>query len=170
MLTVMQNTSKNIASRVRSFSSLWWGGIGCRVASIMSLAMLLVSVFIRAFLLWEGSRSRESELRDRSLFIGGYFSALAAEDIITGDRQGLHRKLTPAFLSQGNVSRDLLYLRVYDRLGRFLAGSMPRGHNEDRSSAERDLDSDVASGVEPCISATRERVRSAGQPCPPRSC
>ncbi|NTW58779.1 MAG: HAMP domain-containing protein [Nitrospirae bacterium] len=149
MLTVMQNTAKNIASWARSFSSPWWGGIGCRVAIIMSLAVLVVSVFISAFLLWEGSRSRESEIRSRSLFIGGFFSALAAEEIITGDRRGLDRKLTPAFLSQGNVSRDLLYLRVYDRVGRFLTGSMPRGHNEDRSSAERDLDSDVVSSVEP---------------------
>ena len=149
MLTVIQNTAKKIASSVRSFSSLWWGGIGCRVAIIMSLAILFVSVFISAFLLWEGSRFRESEIRGRSLFIGGYFSALAAEDIITGNRRELYRKLTPAFLSQGDVSRDLLYLRVYDRLGRFLTGSMLRGHNEDCSSAEKDLDSDVVSSVEP---------------------
>jgi len=115
----------------------------------MSLAILLVSVSISAFLLWEGSRFRESEIRGRSLFIGGYFSALAAEDIISGDRHGLYRKLTPAFLSQGNLSRDVLYLRVYDRSGRFLPGSMQRGRNEESSSAEKDLDGDVVSSVGP---------------------
>jgi signal transduction histidine kinase len=149
MLTVIQNTAKNIASWVRSFSSRWWDGIGCRVAFIMSLAILLVSVFISAFLLWEGTRYRESEIRARALFIGGYYSSLAAEDIITGDRQELYRKLTPAFLSQGDVSRDLLYLRVYDSLGHFLTGSIPRGRNEDRSFAEKDLDSDLVSSVVP---------------------
>ncbi len=149
MLTVIQNIAKNIASRARSFSSLWWGGIGCRVAFIMSSAILLVSVFISVFLLWEGTRSRESEIRSRALFIGGYFSALVADDIITGDRHELYRNLTPAFLSQGDVSRDLLYLRVYDRSGRFLVGSMPRDHNEDRSSAEKSLESYAVSSVEP---------------------
>jgi signal transduction histidine kinase len=149
MLTVIQNTAKNIASWMRSLSSLWWGGIGCRVAFIMSLAILLVSAFISVFLLWEGTRTWESESRSRALFIGGYFSALAADDIITGDRRELYRKLTPAFLSQGDISRDLLYLRVYDRSGKFLTGNVQRGHTEDNSFAAQDLASDVVSSVGP---------------------
>ena len=148
MLTVMKNIAKKVAFRARSLSSLWWGGIGCRVAFIMSLAILLVSAFISAFLLWEGARSRESEIRGRALFIGGYVAALAAEDIMTGDRQELLLKLTPAFLPQGSVSRDLLYLRVYDRMGQFLTGSMPRVHENERPSAENQLSNDVLTSVE----------------------
>ena len=149
MLTVIKNSARNMAYRARSFTSIWWGGIGCRVSFIMSLAILIVSVFISAFLLWEGTRSRESEIRGRALFIGGYFSALATEDIISGDRRELYRKLLPAFLSQGYVSRDLLYLHVYDRKGQFLTGSMPRGHDEEGLSAEKYLAGDVVSSPEP---------------------
>jgi signal transduction histidine kinase len=149
MLKAIKNSAKNMTFRARSVSSLQWGGIGCRVAFIMSLALLLVSVLLGVFLLWEGHRSREAEIRGRALFIGNYFSSLAIDDIVTGNRSELYRKLAPAFLSPGHVSRDLLYLRIYDRAGQFLTGIMLRDHNEERSSAEKYLDSDVMSSVEP---------------------
>lgn len=149
MLTVIMNSAKNMVYRVRSLSSYWWGGIGCRVAFIMSLAILIVSAFISAFLLWEGTRSREAEIRGRALFIGGYYSALAAEDIIAGNRRELYRKLKPAFLSQGYVSRDLLYLHVYDRTGRFLTGNMPTDHREEGVFVGKHLARDEVSSYEP---------------------
>ena len=144
MLTVITNSAKNMAHRVRPISSLWWGGIGCRVSFIMSQAILIVTAYISAFLLWEGTRSRESEIRGRALFIGGYFPALAAEDIITGNRRELYRKPAPTFFSQGYVSRDLLYLHVYDRTGQLLTGTMPGGHNGEGLSVEKYLATTMA--------------------------
>jgi signal transduction histidine kinase len=129
MLTVIQNIAKNIASRARSFSSPWWSGIGCRVAFIMSIAIILVSMLVGFFLLSEGKRAEERELRSRAYYIGSYFSSLAIDDIITENRYELYRKLTPAFLAQEHSprDRDLLYLIVYDRAGNILTGKTLNG-------------------------------------------
>jgi signal transduction histidine kinase/HAMP domain-containing protein len=158
MLKVITNSAEKIAYWMRSLSSLRWGGIGCRVAFIMSLAILIVSALISAFLLWEGTRSRELEIRGRALFIGEYFSALAAEDIISGDRRELYRKLAPAFLSQGYGYRDLLYLHVYDRAGRYLTGNMLHGQDEELPSVDKSLAIDAVSSPEPKFQIIRKGV------------
>lgn len=139
----------NTADRVKKLMSLWWGGIGCRIAFIMSLAIFLVSSFIGVFLLWEGIHSREAEIRGRASFIGSYFSSLAIEDIRSENRPELYRKLMPAFLSPGYISRDLLYLRVYDRTGRLLIGSKPRGDKDEQFPTQAYIDTKSLKTFEP---------------------
>ncbi len=125
----VQTVARNVADRLKKVTLLWWGGIGCRVAFLMSLAIVLVSIVVGFFLLSEGKRAEERELRSRAYYIGSYFSALAIDDIITENRYELYRKLTPAFLAQEHSphDRDLLYLIVYDRTGNVLTGKTPNG-------------------------------------------
>jgi len=129
MLTASIYSASKIADKVRQTASQWWGGIGCRVAFLMSLAIVLVSMLVGFFLLSEGKRAEELELRSRAYSIGSYFSALAIDDIITENRYELYRKLTPAFFAQEHSprDRDLLYLIVYDRAGNILTGKTPNG-------------------------------------------
>jgi len=129
MLKASIYSASKIADKVRQTASQWWCGIGGRVAFIMSLAIVLVSMLVGLFLLSEGKRAEELELRSRAYSIGSYFSALAIDDIITENRYELYRKLTPAFLAQEHSprDRDLLYLIVYDRAGNILTGKTPDG-------------------------------------------
>ena len=129
MLTASIHSASKIADKVRKTASQWWRGIGCRVAFIMSLAIVLVSMLVGFFLLSEGKRAEELELRGRAYYIGSYFSALAIDDIITENRNELYRKLTTAFLAQEHSprNRDLLYLIVYDRTGNFITGKTTNG-------------------------------------------
>jgi len=142
MLRGMRHSAAAAAGYVRDTVFHWWGGIGCRVAFTMLLAILLVSSFIGAYLLSEGKRGQESEMRGRALYIGSYVAALAVDDLVREDRQALQRKLAPAFLAQGEASRDLLYLVVLDREGRVLAGNasarmaVPSGHAGDVQATE----------------------------------
>jgi len=134
MLRGLRHIAAAAAGYTRATVFRWWGGIGCRVAFIMLLAILLVSSFIGAYLLSEGKRGQESEMRGRALYIGSYVAALAFDDLVREDRQALQRKLALAFLAQGEASRDLLFLVVFDRDGRVFAASaspgtaVPSGH------------------------------------------
>jgi len=120
LLKTVQAIAWNTADRVKKLTSLWWGGIGCRIAFIMSRTIFLVSAFIGMFLFWEGTRSPEAEIRSRVYFIGSYFPFLSIDDIKLEDRPELYRNLMPAYLSPGDISRDLLYIRVYNRTGMLL--------------------------------------------------
>lgn len=145
----VRTIARNTADRVKKLTSLWWGGIGCRIAFIMSIAIFLVSSLIGMFLLWEGTRSREAEIRGRAAFIGSYFSSLAIDDIRSENRPELYRKLMPAFLSPGYISRDLLYLRVYGRTGELLIGSKPHGDRAEQFSAPERIDTESPKTFEP---------------------
>jgi signal transduction histidine kinase/HAMP domain-containing protein len=119
----------------------------------MSLAICLVVALLGTFLLWEGKRNQHMEIRNRVFFIGSYFSSLAIDDIVTEDRQELYRKLSPAFLSRGNVSNDLVYLIVYNRAGHLLIANAPRdiigSRIEGSSSSLEVLDSSLRKATEP---------------------
>ncbi len=149
--------------------SHWWGGIGCRVSFLMSLAICLVVALLGTFLLWEGKRSQHMEIRNRVYFIGSYFSSLAIDDIITENRHELYRKLSPAFLSRGNVSNDLLYLIVYNRAGHLLVANAPRdiiGSQERRgsSSSLEVLDASTLKGIEPHFQQLENNVYELTMP------
>ncbi len=113
----------------------------------------MVVALLGAFLLWEGRRNQQAELRNRVTFIGSYFSSLAVNDIVTEDRGQLYRKLSPAFLSRGSVSTDLAYLMVYDRAGRLLIAKTPResipSHGRDDALPREGLDASMLRAAEP---------------------
>lgn len=126
MLMRLEHSISEAVAVVRRAVHHWWGGIGCRVAFLLSLAIVLVASLIGAFLLREARRSQQAEMRGRALYVASYFSALAADDIRAEDRAELYRKMMPAFLAPGDASRDLLYVTVYGRTGAMLIGSSPR--------------------------------------------
>ncbi len=126
MLTRFRHSIGHAAAAGRKAAFQWWGGIGCRVAFLMSLVIVLVASLIGLFLLREARRSQEAELRGRALYVANYFAALAADDIRREDRAEVYRKLMPAFLAPGEASRDILFLMAYGRSGNLLIGNSPR--------------------------------------------
>jgi signal transduction histidine kinase len=145
----VQAIAWHTADRASKLTSLWRGGIGCRIAFIMSLAIVLASAFIGMFLLWEGTRSQEAEIRGRAYFIGSYFSSIAIDDIKLENRPELYRKLMHAYLSPGYISRDLLYLRVYNRTGTLLVDSKPHGDRGEQFRAQAHIDTKSLKTLEP---------------------
>lgn len=139
MLTASLHAASKIADKVRQTASQWWGGVGCRVAFLMSLALLLVAVLIGAFLLWDGRQAHDAEIRSKAFSIASYFSRLAVDDIITENQHELYRKTLPAFATgEGpDKAQDLLYLAVYNRYGQFLFGKTPDGIIAANDPAER---------------------------------
>ncbi len=129
MLTASLHAASKIADKVRQTASQWWGGVGCRVSFLMSLALLLVAVLIGTFLLWEGRRAHDAEIRSKAFSIASYFSRLAVDDIITENQYELYRKTLPAFATGEGPDKvqDLLYLAVYNRYGQLLFGKTPDG-------------------------------------------
>jgi signal transduction histidine kinase len=121
MRSHLAHIAARVISRLRQLRTPWWGGIGCRISFLISLAICLVVTLLGTYLFWEGKRNQQTDLRSRVYFIGSYFSSLALDDILSEDRQALYRKLIPAFQSRGSMSNDLVYLVVYDRTGRLLA-------------------------------------------------
>jgi signal transduction histidine kinase len=104
----------------------WWGSIGCRISFMMSLAILLIVVTLGTFLVREGRREQQAEVRSRLLFIGSYLSSLTVDDIRDDDRNALHRKLSLPFLAEPNALSGLAYLVVYNKEGKLLATNAPQ--------------------------------------------
>ena len=129
MLTASIHSVSKFADKVRQTATQWWGGIGCRVTFLMSLAIFLVAVLIGAFFLWEGRRASDAEMRGKAFTIASYISSLAVDDIITENQYGLYRKITPAFgIGDGpDKEQDLAYLAVYGRNGQILFGKTSDG-------------------------------------------
>ena len=162
MAISLKYAGETVVSRVRNFAESWWGGIGCRVAFIMSLGIFLVAAMTGLFLLWEGRAAQSEEIRGRALSIGGYFSALAVDDIVSENRAELYRKLMPAFLTQGGSSRDLTYLLVYNRTGQLLIGNTPRDVLHSPAAPEGSprevLEDHVLGSTEPVFRKTTEGI------------
>ena len=112
-------------SRLRLAVHLWWGGIGCRVSFFMAIALILVATVIGAFFFWEGKKTLDAEMRGRALYVARELSALIVDDIITGNRHEIYKKLSPPFIAnEDSLSRSsLLYLMVYNRNCELLIGS-----------------------------------------------
>lgn len=129
MLTALLHSASKLADKVRQTSSQWWGGIGCRVAFFMSLAIFLVVALIGVFILWEGRRAQDAEMRSKAFTIASYLSRFAVDDIVTENQSELYRKTLPAFVAgDGSDSeQELAYLVVYNRNGQLLFGKTPAG-------------------------------------------
>ncbi len=51
------------AAYARQVTSGWWGGIGCRVSFVMTMALVLVAALAGAFFFWEGELNLDIEIR-----------------------------------------------------------------------------------------------------------
>jgi signal transduction histidine kinase/HAMP domain-containing protein len=114
-----------LAGRGRQVTFRWWGGIGCRVSFFMMVALILVAALVGAFFFWEGKKTLDAEIRGRALYIGRELAALTADDIITGNRLELSKKLSPPFAANDDAlsGRALLYLMIYNNSCDLLIGS-----------------------------------------------
>jgi signal transduction histidine kinase len=129
MLTASIHSASKIADKVRLIASQWWGGIGCRVAFFMSLAIFLVVMLIGVIVLWEGRRAQEAEIRGKAFTIASFYARLAVNDIITENQFELYRITMAAFIADhgSDKEQDLVYLAVYNRKGQLLFGKTPEG-------------------------------------------
>jgi len=123
MQTGVNHSLAPVLAAIRRAGSRWWGGIECRVAFIITLAMVLAAVLVSAALLWEGNRSRERELRGRADLLGRYYALLVREPLRTGDRNGLARIARTALGPRGDGNAGLRSLLVYDRSGTLVAAA-----------------------------------------------
>jgi signal transduction histidine kinase len=87
--------------------------------------MILVAVLVGAFFFWQGKNALHAEIRSRALYVARVLSALTVDDIITGNRYEIHKKIEPAFISndEAQSGSDLLYLMIYDHKCDLLIGS-----------------------------------------------
>ena len=98
------------SDRLHRAFTRWWGGIGCRVSFFMSTALLLVALLVGAFFFWQGKQALDVEIRGRALYVARDLAALTLDDIITGNRLEIYKKLTPPFSMNEETSSgsDLL--------------------------------------------------------------
>ena len=117
-----------LAERWRQKAAPWWGGIGCRISFFMVVALILVAALVGTFFFWEGRNAIDAEVRNRALYVGRELSALTVDDIITGNRYDIYKKIDPAFQAndESSTDSDLLYLMVYKHTGELLVGSNAR--------------------------------------------
>src|SRR5574341_867102 len=113
-----------IAARAQQAVHRWWGGVGCRVSFFMVAALILVAVLEGAYFFWESRKALDTEMRGRALMLAKTLSALTAEDIITGNKHDIYKKIE-AYLSHDDElsGSDLLYVMVYNQDGGLLVGS-----------------------------------------------
>ncbi len=91
----------------------------------MSSALILVAVLVGAFFLWQGKKALDEEMRGRALYVARDLSALTIDDIITGNRQEIYKKITSSFTANEDIpsGADLLYIMVYKHTCELLIGS-----------------------------------------------
>src|SRR5512139_896868 len=137
----IKNRISMAADPTRQTIGRWWGGIGCRLSFLMSAALILVAVLVGAFFFWQGKNALNAEIRSRALYVAKVLSALTVDDITTGNRKGIHKKIEPAFTSNDDAQSgsDLLYLMIYDRKCDLLVGSTATEVFFDSSSYSKTL-------------------------------
>ncbi|HEY6010289.1 MAG TPA: ATP-binding protein, partial [Nitrospirota bacterium] len=104
-----------------------WGGIGVRVSLLMTVALVLVAALVGAFFYWEGKQRLDDEIRGRALYVARELGALAADDIITGNRSALYQKMSPPFTATEDplTRSSLLYIMVYNHRCELILGNTP---------------------------------------------
>ncbi len=168
-----KSIASTFAAYARQVTSGWWGGIGCRVSFVMTMALVLVAALSGAFFFWEGEKNLDIEIRGRAMYVAREVAALTADDIITGNRFELYKKLAPPFAANEEVlSRGaLLYLMIYDHNCNLLIGStatevffnsdsyfytLPAGKNPIRDDVV--LNCDLTQSREPLFAIKKHRV------------
>jgi len=121
----IKNIASHFVERWRQVAVPLWGGVGCRISLLMVVALILVATITGTFFFWEGKKSFDAEIQGRALYIGRELAALTVDDIITGNRSEIYKKIEPAFQANDGLSSssDLLYLMVYRHNGELLVGS-----------------------------------------------
>jgi signal transduction histidine kinase/HAMP domain-containing protein len=91
----------------------------------MSAALVMVAVMVGTFFFWQAKKSLDEEIRGRALYLAKGLSALIGDDIITGSRLEIYKKITPPFIANEDVpsGSDLLYIMVYKHNSELLIGS-----------------------------------------------
>ena len=91
----------------------------------MSVALFLVAALVGAFFFWEGKKALDEEIRSRALYVASELAALTADDIITGNRSEIYKKVSSPFIANEDSSSGsaLLYLMVYNHNCELLIGS-----------------------------------------------
>jgi hypothetical protein len=56
-MTEGKSITSTFAAYARQVTSGWWGGIGCRVSFVMTMALVLVTAIAGAFFFWEGEKT-----------------------------------------------------------------------------------------------------------------
>ncbi len=121
----IKNILSRLTKRIQDVGERWWGGVGCRVSFFMSAALILVAVLVGAFFFWQGEKALDAEVRGRALYVAKDLSVLTVDDIITGNRLGIYKKLLPPFAADEDTlsGSDLSYIMVYNHNGKLLIGS-----------------------------------------------
>lgn len=112
-------------ARLRLAFSRWWGGIGRRVSFFMTAALILVATLIGAFFFWEGKKVIDAEIRGRAFLVARELAALTADDVVTGNRFELYKKLSPSFAADEDTrtGKALLYAMIFNSTCDLLIGS-----------------------------------------------
>lgn len=125
MATGLKHIGERIGALSRRVASLRWGGIGCRVAFLVTMTLVVGAVLVGAIFLWGVKHAEEAEMRSRAIWFGTYVELLARDDLASHDRQGLSHLLNHAFNAEKAVERtvdqELRYIAFYDSEGRLLA-------------------------------------------------
>ncbi len=121
----IKNILTMLTKHIHGVGERWWGGVGCRVSFFMSAALILVAFLVGAFFFWQGEKALDAEIRGRALYVAKDLSVLTVDDIITGDRLGIYKKLVPPFTADEDTlaKSDLSYIMVYNHNGELLVGS-----------------------------------------------
>jgi signal transduction histidine kinase len=144
--------------RVSLVFTRWWGGIGCRVSFFMMTALILVATSIGAFFFWEGEKVVNTELRGRALVVARELAALTADDLVTGNRFELYKKLLPSFAADedSRTGKTLLYALIFNKTCDLLIGGAaskvsPGGQSYfyDRRSGKSAMHDDAVFACEP---------------------
>jgi len=112
-------------ARLRQAAFWWLGGIGCRLSFFMTVALVLVAALAGVFFFREGEKALDAEIRSRALYVAKELAALTAEDIATGNKHELYKKISPPFTANDDSlsGSTLLYLMIYNHNCEMLIGS-----------------------------------------------
>ncbi len=91
----------------------------------MSSALILVTVLGGVFFFWQARNVLDQEIRGRAFYLAKNLAALTADDIITGNRFEIYKKITPLFAANEDTvsGTDLLYIMIYKHNCELLIGS-----------------------------------------------